>query len=126
MENNIEAKKNKRGIFLWIMLILSILISFQQLITLLFPITFSKIYISGPIWDYTFSLFCLIIEIIGIIGIILWEKWGVLLIAIIYLSEMFVSYEYFNPRISAMSVLGNGILLVCLIWAVRRKWFYFR
>jgi hypothetical protein len=125
MDNTIEIKKSKRGIFLWIMIALSILISVQRLITLLFPATFVHTYAGGPSWSYGFNFLAFLIEVVGILGIVLWRKWGVFLIAIIYVAETLVSYTYFNPRISVLSVLVNAIFLFCLMWAVKRKWVFF-
>jgi hypothetical protein len=122
MENNIEVKKSERGVFLWIMLAIAILVSFQRFIELLFPASFANMIANGPRWGHAFDILCLIAEIVAIIGILFWKRWGVLLLAITYIVEVLVSYIYFSSRISIISILGDAIIILCLIWAVARKW----
>ena len=126
MDANIEVEKSKRGVFLWIMLAIYIFLSLQRLIGLLFPIIFSEIYAGGPSWGYEYNLFMFAVVTIGIIGIIAWRKWGIYLIAAVDLTAILIDQIYFTPRPSIWLVISSLALLGFLIWAVKRKWSYFR
>ena len=127
MDHNVETKTSKRGVFLWIMLANSILVSLARLMTLLFSATFSYIYVGGPTWGYGANLFAFIVEVIGIIGVINWKKWGVYLVIIIDLVEIVIDRIYFAPRLSTEAGLVLDVIAIGLfVWAVKRKWSYFQ
>src|ERR1700726_4382554 len=98
MDINAEIKHTGRGIFLWVILANAILVTFARLLSVLFPHFFANIYAGGPHWDYVFNLLAFVLEASGIIGIILWKRWGLFLMVVSYLAEAFVDFAYFVPR----------------------------
>ncbi len=121
MDNNLENKNTKRGVFLWVMLGIYIFVSFQRLLSLLFPSTFSVVYAGGPSWGYDFNVLMFVAVVTGIVGIIRWKAWGMYLIAIMDLAAIFVDQVYFTHlsiRIGWIFSLG---LLGLLIWSVSRR-----
>jgi hypothetical protein len=125
MESKIE-KKAGLGVFLWIILAVYIFSSAGRLLSLLFPVTFASIYAGGPSWGYIYNLFAFIIEASGIVGIILRKKWGIYFMVFAYLSEVFIDFFYFTPKPSIGEWLPNLIIVILLIWAVKRKWEFFK
>jgi hypothetical protein len=126
MEHSIEAKRSRRGIFLLILLANYILVSLSRLLILLFPNFFANIYAGWPSWGYTFNLFIFIVEVIGIIGIFIWRKWGVYLIVTITLVGISEDFLYLSSQKSITDLLLTIPILALFIWAVSRKWSYFQ
>jgi hypothetical protein len=126
MEKNIKAKQ-ERGAFLWIMVAVYIVISFQRLMGLLFPTLFLTSSVGAPAWGYNFNFLAFILELIGIIGIIAWKKWGIYVVITIGLVGSFLATLYPSSRapIGVIWVVDLSIMGL-LIWAVKRRWSHFR
>jgi hypothetical protein len=125
MENDIEIKSSKRGVVLWVVLVIFIVGCLLRLISLLLP-TSLPIYSGGPSWDYSFNVFAFVIEAGGITGIIIWRRWGIYLMTLAYIAEVFVDFVYYTPRPSILEGLLNFVLFLFLLWAVKRKWQFFK
>jgi len=125
MEQTIKAKQSGRGAFLWVMLVVFGIGCFLRLISILFPSAL-PIYTGGPSWDYSFNILAFILEMSGIIGIFLWKRWGIYLMALAYAGEVIVDFVYFSPRPSLTEGILNLIVFMVLVWAVWRKWPQFK
>ena len=126
MSQNVETKPLKRGAFLWIMLANSTLLSFTRLMTLLFPTFFANVYAGGPSWFYAFNAFIFVVEVFGITGLFIWRRWGAYLIVTITLIGILEDFLYLSSRKADADILLTTVVLALFIWAVTRKWSYFR
>ena len=127
MKGTSEATNVKRGVFLWIMIVSNIVISCQQLLGLFFPSAFVQVDAGGPIWGYAFNVVTFMLEVIGIMAIINWRKWGVYLIAAMELVVTVTALMYSTSRVPIEVRLGVDLgLLALLVWAVNRKWQFFK
>ena len=126
MENNIEAKQSKRGAFLWIMLSNYIVVSVSRLLTLLFPTFFANVYAGGPSWGYTFNLFLLTVEVVGLIGMFVWKRWAVYLMVVGILIGVSQDFLHLSSQNSIPDIILTMPILVLFMWAVKRKWTHFK
>jgi hypothetical protein len=108
------------------MLANSILVSFVRLLSLLFPASFANIYAGEPSWGYVFNLMLFIAEVIGITGTIVWRKWGVYVLVAIVLIGTSKDFLSLGSQTSIVDILLTIPILVLFIWAVKRKWSYFK
>lgn len=125
MEQAIKIKQSKRGIFLWVMLIIFSIGCFLRLISILSPSAL-PIYAGGPSWDYNFNILAFLLEAGGIVGLFLWKRWGIYLMVLAYISEVVVDFVYFINRPSITEGVLNLLIFMFLVWAVLRKWKSFK
>jgi hypothetical protein len=125
MQSTQDIKNNgwrKRGVFLIIMIWFLIIGDLQIPYYLIHPDVLKTIYSSVPWWYAIYALIGLASNIAIIIGIWRMKKWAAFLLAVYFISKIWVDSIYVLPAqestVFLTSIIGAGLWY----WAIYRKW----
>lgn len=117
--------KKKRGAFLTIMIVLGAFGALQALYAVINTDALKLAYGQVPAWFSPLYLFSFLLSVGAIIGIWMWKKWGVYLIAASIALNLVTQLFLFKPVQQSvgqfswiMTLVGGGLWF----WAISRKW----
>jgi hypothetical protein len=126
MQKDVIYKFGSRGKFINIMLIVYGLLLILRLFSLLAPSAFKVVYSDGPSWTYALNALAFLLDLIGLIAIIFWKRWGLFVIIIVTIAFIIFDSIAVNPKPGILTHVITLIPLALLTWAIERKWKYFK